>query len=112
MAFLTVGAIDVPVAQGTPGTDFHEVGDRGRAFGGTMRSTVRARKREFPITTTPMTTTDAAALETALTATQPISFSGDLMGGSVDCHVSELKDEWRKLNGELRRILHFLLQEE
>lgn len=83
MAFLIVGGITVPVAASTtPSRSEDEIGDRARAFDGTMRQTVRATKYNYSVQTKPIIKTDADALVTAVKATPPITCSGDLLGAS------------------------------
>lgn len=86
MAILVVGGVTVTVAVGQrePPT---VIGDSGRALDGTMLSTVRARKKRWSVTTSPMSQADAATLEAALVATPPVTCSGDLLGASTSCHI-------------------------
>ncbi len=85
MAFLVVGGVTVPVAIGSPSRNVVEIGDRARAFNGTMLSRIRARKKQWTIVTTPMTEADATTLETALNGALPVACSGDLTG-AVNTH--------------------------
>lgn len=111
MAYLTVGGVTVDAAEGQTRVGVEEIGDRFRAFDGSMNSTVRAYKRSYEITTIPMTDTNADTLETALEGTQPVACTGDLTG-SVDLHVVPLgRREFQ--TGEGRRVVvRFRLLEE
>lgn len=85
MAYLVVGGVTVEVAAGASSRAVVEIGDRARAFDGTLRSTVRSRKKAWSITTVPMTKANADTLETALNGTLPVAVSGDTTG-SVNTH--------------------------
>lgn len=83
MPFLVVGAVTVPMAaSANPTRTDEEIGDRARAFDGTMRQTIRAVKHNHSGETEPMTKTDADALVAAIQATPPITCSGDWLGAS------------------------------
>ncbi len=88
MAFLTIAGITVEAqtnaAQESEGT---LVGERVRTFSGTLRSTVRARKRAWSFTTPPLTAADAATLRAAIALDAVVSCAGDALGGAVDCMV-------------------------
>ena len=80
MAFLTVAGTTVPVAPTGCTTKIITIGDVGtRAFDGTMRSTERTTKREWSITTTPMTPSAADAIVTALGTGAAITVNGDIV---------------------------------
>lgn len=67
MAFLTINGIDVEVAAATPPTaGIEEVGERVRAFDGTLRVSRHALKQSFEFTTPPMLRADATALRRLL----------------------------------------------
>lgn len=112
MAFLVVAGQTVPVAMGTAEATVQEVGDKGRAFDGTQLSTVRDRKDVYRIQTTPMLRTAANTLETALEGTPPLTCSGDLLGASTNCHVSQIRKQYRKYGDGERVVLSFELVEE
>lgn len=83
MAFLVVSGITVPIAaSSSPSRSDEEIGDRARAFDGTMRQTIRAVKHNHSGETDPITKTDAAALVAALQGTPPLTCSGDWLGAS------------------------------
>lgn len=86
MAFLIVSGITVKVSPANSTKSEDEVGDFARAFDGTARSTVRARKRNWHVATIPVARATADTLETALkSATLPLVCSGDLLGATVNC---------------------------
>lgn len=83
MPFLVVGAVMVPMAvSSNPSRTDEEIGDRARAFDGTMRQTIRTVKHNHSGETKPITKTDADALVAAVQATPPITCSGDWLGAS------------------------------
>ena len=87
MPFLVVGGTTVSVQ--APGGLRHEVeefGERVRAFDGTMRTAVRARKSRWSVTTTPMLRAAADTFVGILNGSPPVACSGDVLGGSVNCH--------------------------
>jgi hypothetical protein len=47
MAFLTLNGVDIPIADRGLTVSYTEIGQKGRAYDGTQRSTVRAVKREW-----------------------------------------------------------------
>lgn len=87
MAILVVGAVTVKVAgpEGAERRIDEYGGDRARMFDGGMRETVRGRKSSWQVSTKLLTTAEKNSLETALTATPPITCSGDLLGASTSC---------------------------
>lgn len=85
MPYLVVGGVTTEVAPGASSRSVTEIGDRARAFDGTLRSTVRGRKKAWEFTTVPMTKAAADTLETALNGTLPVAVSGDTTG-SVNTH--------------------------
>ena len=80
MAFLIIAGQTIPVPPRQPRETRVEVGRRGRALDGSARSTVRARKGEWQVTTVAMTTAAADTMEAALEGTPPLAASGDLTG--------------------------------
>lgn len=110
MAFLIVGGVTVKVATGSPSRSVYEVGDRARAFDGTMLSRVRARKKEWTITTVPLLQADATTLETALNGALPVACSGDLTG-AVNAHPVVTEVTPVKINGAFRVIVSFTISE-
>jgi len=89
MAFCIVDGTTVPVALGGGSLKDHPVGDKHRAFDGTMRSTITDHLREWKVRSAPMLSTAANALYTSLVSlTQPKTCSGDLLGASIACHTT------------------------
>jgi hypothetical protein len=89
MPFLVVAGITVIVqdrsaAENKP----RPIGASDYAFDGTLRSSVRNRKRSWSFTTNPMTDAQVATLRTAIeTGTGIVACSGDALGGTVNCEV-------------------------
>ncbi len=107
MAFLIIAGETIPVPPGQPRETRFEVGRRGRAFDGSARSTVRARKGEWQVTTAAMTTAAADTMETALEGTPPLAASGDLTG-SINVLVGNIE----RLSAGIGFVrLNFLVQE-
>lgn len=87
MPYLSLGGNDIPVAAGSVTETLEEIGDQGSTFDGSYRSTVRARKSVWSLATPPQTRATADTLEGYLTATQPLTAAGDLLGGTVSVYV-------------------------
>lgn len=87
MAFLVVSGITVPALEGSATERIVRIGSSFRAFAGNLRSTVRAEKREWQITTYPMSNTASATLKAAVDLAEQVTCSGDMLGGSVTCEV-------------------------
>ena len=101
MAYLVIASQTIDVAHATPpGRTRVEVGARARAFDGTPRSSVRARKDEWTVTTAWMTRAAADTLLTALEGAPPLAASGEMLG-SVNVHVSDITtDHTMLVSGE------------
>jgi hypothetical protein len=110
MAFLIVAGVTVPVEPGGGERGIVEIGDRGRAFDGSMLASIRARKRVWNVTTAPMSSTDMGTLYTALLAAT-VSCSGDWMGGSVTCFPEITGGPPVKTAAGHREVLSFILHE-
>lgn len=91
MAFLVVAGITVKVARGQATETIERIGSSSRAYAGNLRSTVRAEKRAWKVTTTPMTAADCATLKAAVTLAAQVSCSGDMIGTTLTCEV-EISD--------------------
>ena len=107
MAFLVIAGQTIPVEVAGPVGPRVEIGQRGRAFDGSARSSVRARKGEWSITTVIMTTAEANTIVSALEGTPPLAASGDLTG-SINVLVGDIQREHRGV-GKVR--LSFLVME-
>ena len=107
MAFLVIASQTIPVEVGGPVGPRVEIGRRGRAFDGSARSSVRARKGEWSIVTVYMTAAAASTIVTALEGTPPLAASGDLTG-SIDVLVGQIQRDHQAV-GKVR--LSFLVQE-
>lgn len=110
MPYLVVGSVTVNVAPGASSRAVEEIGDRARAFDGTLRSTVRGRKKVWSITTAPMTKANADTLETALNGTLPVAVSGDTTG-SVNTHPEVTGREDVAISGDFLVVMSFRLME-
>lgn len=115
------GAAVIPCALLTDqSAEYNEVGDRRRAFDGTMHSTIRDRKRVWKFETTPLTIADFGTLYTSLTAAGPVDFEGVALDGenvTVTAHVEILGHKAVRFaaataDAGQRRILMFALHEE
>ncbi|MDB4948898.1 MAG: hypothetical protein JWM27_1547 [Gemmatimonadetes bacterium] len=110
MAFLIVGSVTVPVAVDGASMEVEQVGDRARAFDGTMRSTRRATKHRWKVKTAAMASPDT--LLTTLLGPPPIPCSGDLLGGSVQCDAEVTAVVFSPApGGTARRTVEFILHE-
>lgn len=90
MPFLTVAGITVTVQdRNAQEREPTRIGASDRAFDGSLRSSVRTRKRSWSFTSVPLTTADLTTLRTAIeTGTGIVACSGDaLNGASVTCEV-------------------------
>ena len=111
MPFLVVNNQMVPVAVGGASEEIEIVGDRARAFDGTMRSTRRSVKRRWKVKTPPLSLTDARGLRTFLLATPQMQCEGDLLGGPVRCDVEVTNAEFVAVSGGARQAVEFTLHE-
>lgn len=115
MPFLQVNTIVVPVALDGATVEMELIGDRARAFDGTMRSTRRATKRRWQIKTAPMTAADAQALLAVLLGTPPVTCTGDCFvppaGASVLCDPEVRTLQHVATGSADRRTLEFILHE-
>jgi hypothetical protein len=107
-----VNNITVPVAVDGASEEIEVVGDRARAFDGTLRSTRRAAKRKWQVKTAPMATADAQALRSVLlTAAPPLTCTGDLLGGSASCDAEVTGVEYVANGLKSRQAFEFILHE-
>jgi hypothetical protein len=111
VAYLTIASNDISVAAASPERDREEIGRRERSFDGTMRSSVRARKNSWRVMTTWYTRANADTLLAALEGSPPLAASGDLLGGSVNVHVSAIKTTHRPFADGERVALSFVVAE-
>lgn len=97
MPFLTIGTYtDVPIAiDGARQVESELVGEIERAFAGNLRSTVRAAKRVWEVTTGALSLTEANQLRSQASFTAAVNCSGDLMtGATVSCFVTITESEY------------------
>jgi hypothetical protein len=113
MATLVVGAVTVKVAASESDEDRRPVGGEiVQMFDGSSRSTVRGYKRTLFIVTRLLNSSDATTLLAALlTTTLPVSCSGDLLGGTVNCIPRLKKNTGVRAGASLRRRISFDLVE-
>lgn len=87
MPALVVGPLTVPGVVSARRTVVEAV-ERDRSYNNTMLATqIAASKDEWEIEVTHVTAAEVASIESALAATPPIACSGDVLGGSVNCHA-------------------------
>lgn len=90
MPFLSIGGTDVSVANDTVDREEFAVGEVRAAFSGAPRSSVRAYKKRWSMSTIPLTRTAANTLEGLLQANPPLTIAGDLTG-SISGYASDIK---------------------
>ena len=61
MPFATINGITLPIRDGSLKQSIQEIGERGQAFDGTAYQAIRARKRKWQFSTTPMSQADSLA---------------------------------------------------
>lgn len=112
MPFLVVGGITVPVAvNGAVKKAPERIGTSERAFAGNLRTAIRAEKRAWQATTKPLSNTDAASIETAITLGAHVSCSGDLLGATVTCQVTASDGPYHATGASFKRVLVLTLRE-
>lgn len=113
MPALTVGSTDISVAREEVPVEYKELrGDRSYMLDGTLRETEPVRKRVWgPINTRLLTSSEESTQRGALVATPPVSCSGDILGGTVSCHVQLLGSDRVRVLGALRYRLRFYILE-
>lgn len=115
MAGLVIpSSLTVPVAfDGGMSREFEEIGDRGRAFNGTQRTTIRAWKSNWRVRTAPISTATAASIIASLQGTQPMACYGDLIGVSssttADYHGQLVSEDYAQATTARRVVLEFRL---
>jgi hypothetical protein len=90
------------------------IGDRRRAFDGTVRSTIRSRPATYTFRTPPLTLADASSYEDTVTpSTQPVECGGDLFssGSLQDCDADLLGSEFIEASTGPREVLEIRLME-
>ncbi len=111
MPFLVVNNQTVQVAVGGASEQIEVVGDRARAFDGTLRTTRRASKRKWQVKTPPLTAADAQTLRTLLMAAPPLTCGGDMVGTAVACDAEVTGIEYVAAGGGTRQAFEFTLHE-
>lgn len=97
-AFLVIAAITVPVTEGQAVVHVEPIGTSVRTFTGVRRSTVRAEKRVWQVTTGLMLDSAATALKAAIAFAAHVTCSGNMLGGSVICEVETGDDNYVNVN--------------
>lgn len=106
-----VGGVTVGLAFAPVEESVEEIGDRARAFNGTMRSTVRTFKRSWTQQTKPISDADATTLLAALRGALPVAVSGDVTG-AVNTHPKVNSVTTIPISGgTLRRAVNYTLFE-
>lgn len=90
MAFLIVASQTIPVTMEAFDGEDVPIGETGRAFDGSARSSVRGWKSQWEVTTAWMAQSDAETLITALKGAPPLAASGDLTG-SLNVVISAIR---------------------
>lgn len=115
MAFLTIGAVTVPVlADSAEAIESVQVGGPPRrSFSGMLLSSVRAEKRGWRIDSAPLLDAAVAAVMAEIALYTIVSVGGDLVGGvATDCRVRVTGERFvRDLGGPPRRVLSLELLE-
>lgn len=114
MATLVVGGVTVAVARDGAKEQSTPLRDMQRMQDGTLRAVVvgGGTKRSWSITTKIVDSASAATLRTALVTTSlPVSCSGDLLGGSVNCIPTLVSYDPVSVGGVLCRVVVFTLDE-
>jgi hypothetical protein len=112
MAFLTVAGITVPVSITSASEKAKEtIGGDSRAYAGSLRSTVRAEKRNWQFTTSTLSTVDDATLVAAVANGAFVTCNGDALGGAVTCRVTISDGPYVKVRGGFRRTRVLQLRE-
>lgn len=110
MPYLVVAGQTISVAVDTPARNRVEIGKRERAFDGTQRSSVRARKSEWTVETTWYTRANADTLVTALEGAPPLTVTGD-MAGSISAHAANIRTAHAQFAaGEFVKVTFDLLE--
>jgi len=110
MPFLVVGGVTASVARESVSRETIEIGDRARAFDGTMRSTIRSRKYRWTARTSPLTQADADTFIAALNGALPVECSGDWTG-AVNTHPEVLGTDHIGAGSSYRIIVAFALNQ-
>lgn len=112
MAFLVIAAVTVPVAVDTFGeVEPLVVGERVSAFDGTLRDSIRARKRRWSGKTRPLTATEYTNVRSALDTSGLVACSGDALGGALTCGVSVKSAAVSATEAGFRRVIEFEMEE-
>ena len=112
MSFLTVSGTVVPIKDGGVEIEYTNVGDRARAWDGTLRQTVTGQRKAYRITTAPMSSGTAASVVTALSCTPPLAIAGDMLPLGVSAVYPELISAAFAQSGTgVRSVLEYRLHE-
>lgn len=112
MPFLTIASVNVPVGvQGARETEPELIGSDSRAFAGNLRTTVRAEKRGWEVTTTPITEAELTTLRAAIANGAHVSVTGDAIGATVTCRVRLTGASYVAVRGAHRRVATLVLRE-
>ena len=113
MAFLTLAGITIDVStDGASQLEGDVVGEKARMFDGTLRSTVRATKRAWRITSPVLTQVQESAIRTAIANHATVTLSGDIVGGAnVSVKVTPTESAFVPDGLSFRRALSLLIEE-
>lgn len=110
MATLTVGGVDIPcAADGVMESERIPIGSVSRAYDGTMRSTVRARKITLKVRTNIIDGTKMAAIRSAILPGLALSITGDLGGWAALGTLGDVEYVWQ--GGAIKYRANITLEE-
>lgn len=93
MPALSVGAFGTVSVTQAQRVEEH-LGDFARSFGGQARSDSQGVVTGWRFRTGELSQANAASLRSTLLAAPPISCSGDVLGGTIDCHPRNVQTEY------------------
>jgi hypothetical protein len=115
MPFLTINGVPVAIATGSAQLQTEVMGDRARAFDGTLRSTQQGFKRRWQVTTAPLPPAESNALQRTLVPGDPygapLACAGDMLGGEVECEAELGSVSFVGVAGGHRQAVEFTLIE-
>jgi hypothetical protein len=113
MAFLTIAGttIGVSVSSATQ-KESTRIGSDSRAYSGAYRSTVRAEKRVWEVTTKHLSTSEEAALRTATALGAQVTVNGDMVSNvAVTCRVFVGEARYVAVKGGRKRVVTLRIEE-
>lgn len=113
MSFLTLAGVTVPTSvSGVQEGAIEQIGSESRAYAGNLRSTVRGQKRNWSVTTRPLTSTEESNIRSAIATGAFVTMSGDLIGGaSLTVSATINSAPASKIKGGFRNALTLAIKE-